>query len=529
MVTEEKRLSTMRASHPEILLASKHRTHRGKQFDLKSYPYLRQPLDDKAQVMVVEKSTQGGWTEMLIIKAMAKLRCGFNIFWVLPTHDLKGRFVKNRWDRSVAYTEGYRSGLRSEETKVSKFNPSASMSLKHMWRGSVAFVGSNSMVGFGEFPADVAVIDEYNNCAKENLPMAEERLSNSEHRLRWYIGNPTIEGEGISVLYKESNQYTWNIRGECGHWIVPDWYKHVVRRIDKTTYEVVDPEWDGVDGPDARLICDRCGKPVDRHGEGFWEDRNPSSMVHGYQVSKLFSTKMSINEMLIRFDRGIHNPTHAQRFQNADLGRGYSAEGSKILDHQLTEIAEDYAMGPVGEPCFAGVDIGTLVHVVIGSFTRQGTVRVVYAGAIPGIETTAELVKLVRPYRVRVGVIDEQPEKRFSRKMVYRNRNWWMCGYVGGKRDIPDPKARVISTDRTVTLDAVREMISLGPSRVVIPRALTANQDFVDQMTALTRVYNPERNKGEGGFEWKGDNADHYFHAFGYMLLAMRMVMRRGG
>ncbi len=325
------------------LAGEHHVTHKNRPFDLGAYPYMRAVLLDQSPMIVGKKSTQGGWTELFMVKTMAALDEGLSVFAVYPTEQLRNRFVRNRFDRSVALTPYYRERISGEVTK--RLAQSASVSLKHFGTAAIAFIGSGSISAFGEFPADVLLVDEYDNCDQTNLPMAEERLSNSEHRIKWLIGNPTIDGFGISKLYKESDQSRWYIKGTCGHVIRPEWGKHVVRKIDEAKFEVLDPEWEGPGGPEAKLICDKCEKPIDRFGKGEWVIENVHGLWRGYHVSKLFSTKMTINEMLDRFDNGLFNPTRAQRFWNGDMGEAFEAKGAKVQIADLQECVGDYAQG----------------------------------------------------------------------------------------------------------------------------------------------------------------------------------------
>jgi hypothetical protein len=520
----------IRVYHRELWLAqTHHRTHEGHRFDLINFPYLRQPLDDQAQVIAVKKSTQGGWTEMLIIKVLALVFRGLSVFWVFPTDMLKNRFVKNRFDRSVAYTLYYQERMRTEESQTSRFNPAASMSLKHFARGSVALVGSNSVAGFGEFPADAGVVDEYDNCDQANLAMVEERLSASEHRIRWLVGNPTISGKGISALYEQSTQGRWLVHADCGHWLAPEWKRHVVREVDPMTYEVRDDDWEGPQGPDARLICDQCGKPVNRYAEGEWDLRKPETAVHGYHVNKLFSTHMTVNEMLERFNKGLVDPEMAQRFWNGDMGEAYTAPGAHITREDLQGIVGTHAQGATtGGPLFVGIDVGAMLHIAIGEDTREGAMKVVWLGAHP-IQTPRELRDFIRARFAdyKGGVIDMLPETRFSRRLAMSSRRWLMCQYGGGKREAVDLKSRVVTVDRTSCLDALAEAVRMGPTRLVLPGDALAVDGFVDHMQALTRVFDPEAKGGEGAYVWSGDAADHYMHALGYMFLARRMLIRR--
>jgi hypothetical protein len=527
---EDKAEGQLYARHLSTWLSMRHhRTHKGERFDPVRFPYIRKFIDDPAQVIVGKKSTQGGWTEGLIIKAMAALIRSLHVFWVMPTHMLKGRFVKNRWDLTVAHTPYYQQMKAGEETQVSRFNPAASMSLQQFGNAAVAFIGSNSMSGFGEFPADVGVVDEFDNCDQGNLPMLEERLSNSEHRIRWLIGNPTISGRGISLLYKDSDQRKWYVECEaCGHEFAPSWLQNVVREVSEGAYEVRDPKWDGPGGPDARLICDACGRAVERFKDGRWIAENPGAAVHGYHVNKLFSTRMTINEMLDRFTAGLVNPEMAQRFWNGDMGEAYEAPGSHVTLEDIQGALGDWANGKgSGGPCFVGVDVGAVLHVVVGELTPDGKqVRVVWVTTMPGT-SPKEVVQQLREKKfvVRGGIIDEKPETRFSRRLAYSSRKWLMARYVSGKRDTVDLNARVASVDRTGALDAVVEGVRTGS--LTFPADVVGVSDFAEHLQALTRVYNPDANKGEGAYEWQGDRADHFFHALGYMMLARRLVVGR--
>ena len=96
-----------------------------------------------------------------------------------------------------------------------------------------------------------------------------------------------------------------------------------------------------------------------------------------------------------------------------------------------------------------------------------------------------------------------------------------MCRYTEGKRDTVDARAKVIAVDRTIALDAVNEAVMLGQERLKLPADSLAVDGFEAQMLALTRVYDPLRNRGEGGYVWDGDEADHFCFAAGTMVMTI--------
>jgi hypothetical protein len=481
-------------------------------------------LADDAQDIVVMKSTQGSATEILLIRAFAWMWQGLSIFWVLPTESIRNRFVKNRFDQSVARTALYQSMIQEQSFQKDR---AYNVGLKHFGPGAVAFVGSNSPSGFGEFPADVMVIDELDQCEQSLLPMAEERLSNSAYRFKFRTSQPSTDGFGMSSLYSESDRRVWVFKAECGHWIQPRWDKHVVRQIDGLKFEILDKRWNGMHGLDARLSCDICGKPIeDRFAPGIWDITNKTEPRHGYQISKLFSGRMTINEMLDRFNKGLTNPNLAQRFWNADMGVPYTAAGAKVQLADIERCIAQYAQSSSNGPCVVGIDVGAVLHVVIGEITADNKIKIVCIRTLEGQADLADLEMLLAKYRIVAGVIDEKPETRLSRRLAYRHKKWFMCRYVQGKRDIIDPKAKVVSVDRTSALDAVVEAINL--SVLLLPADSMAIPDFCTHVTALTRLFDKEANGGEGAYNWVGDMADHYFHALGYMFVAKRLATLKG-
>ncbi len=516
------------AEYPALYLALyHHRTHENKRFGFHHYEYTRAMLMDKAQHIVLKKSTQGAATEVCLCKEFAWMDRGLKIIHVLPDENIKSRFVRNRFDQSIAHTPYYRQRLKSEETRQFGIRNSFSVNLKHWSKGVISIIGSHAIAGFGEFPADVKVIDEYNNCEMANLPMAQERLSNSDYRIELDISQPTIQGVGISKIYADSDQKRWYLRCEhCGKWIRPTWVGNVVRKTGDNEYEIIDPDWDGYMGADARLICNHCGRPEDRFSPGEWVQENARSIVSGYHLGKLVSTKMSMNEMVKRFDDGLADPTVAARFWNGDMGEDYTAPGAKLQEEDLDKLIQEYNL-PQGstQPCFAGIDVGNVLHVVIGEMVDRQRTRLVYIGTVACETDLEELDLVLRRFNVRCGVIDELPERRLSRRLAYKHRNWWMCRYAAGKRDIPDPRSKIVSVDRTSSLDAVNEQVVLGTME--FPRNARNLEGFYPQLTELTRAYEKNANGGEGAYVWVGGGADHYFHALAYMCLARRMVLRK--
>lgn len=502
-----------------------HRTHKNQKITFEHRDYLIRIYGESSPYFVIKKSTQCGISEYLIITVIAKAISGRQIFYVLPTWGLMNRFVKNRFDKTIMNTALYGAAMIAEMRKrvgLGYMGGGMSISLKSFGVGSIAFVGSGSSAVFTEYPADDFIVDELDECDQANLEMGIERLSASEDRRQIRVGNPTIEGIGIDAEFAHSDMKEWYIRNHCGHWIKPDWFQHVVEKVDENNFILRDQKWERHSKRDLNMICDKCSKPIDRYSPGGWVKENPGAVVSGYHVSKMFSTAMAMREILDRFERGLVNDEAFQRFYNGDLGEAFTSAGAKITVEALNECVRSYRMAkPLSGRCLMGVDVGNMLNVIIGQLSAtDNMVRILYIGTVPDFKDLAELHK---EYRVVAGVIDALPETRLARRVTQRLRGMFRCYYGQMRRDIINPKARMVTVERTQALDQTKEAVTI--QEVELPQNAASVPQFYDQMTAAVRLY----NKDAGLYIWEeGSKPDHYHHAMTYMLIARRVLRSLG-
>lgn len=515
----------LKKHYPSLWLAiNHHRTHKNHRMTFYHYEYLRAIFLDKNPWKCFIKSTQNGITEWATIDTMSKALRGRSVFHVMPTGALKDRYVKNRFDRSVQFTPFYQNIFLAEEKKKLYGKFAESMSLKHIGGGTIAFVGSNSTSSFTEFPADDVTIDEVDQCDQKNILMADERLANSDDPTRTYISNPTVEGYGIDDIYSESNKMNWFIKcTHCGHWFEMDWFETVVREIGENDFAVRDPLWIPQESDDARVMCPKCAKPNDRYMVGEWVKEVPSiKYKSGYQISKIFSSKTRLDEMLGKFDKALVNPDKMQRFWNADLGKAYTADGAKVTLNDLRQATGEHLMNSTikGYPIM-GIDVGSLCNFMIGYIQIDGSIKI---GEIGVLQTNAYMIdQKAKLNGIKIIVIDARPEAFLVRTLKELFPRTISCYYsetsIGDKVD----RFRNVRVDRTTTLDSVKEGLVTG--RFILPIDWARVKDFLPQMSASTRIFDPEAHKGQGAYRWvEGSKADHYHHAFNYMNISARLI-----
>lgn len=512
----------LREREPFLWLALfKHRTHKDIPITFQNYLYMKTLYTDKSDYIVVQKSTQCGVSEYLVIRAMYSLMLGRSVFYVMPTESMRNLFVSDRFNRSLEYSPFYYdhfATLNKAETD--------NIGLKHFGKGSINFVGSVSSKPFFSYPADELIIDELDKCDQSNIAIADERLSASKCRQITKISNPTTLDFGINHEYNLTDKKKWYLKCEhCGKWVNPDFFRHVVREIDQGVFVIRDN--DAVTpNSEIKMICE-CGKPLNRFGVGQWIPEKPNMIRSGYLISKLFSTNTSLRELVDKFEEGLKNDTIMQRFYNGDLGVAYTSSGSKINFEMLDRCKRDYPQKRSSERyTIMGIDVGTVLHCSIAEVDSEGYARIIW---IDKLNDENDVIEVAKRFNVRFGCIDALPETRLSKKIAFGMRGFFMVYYGAAKKDTIDFKAKTIVVNRTESLDRLKESIVLesitffnGIDRVG-QLAENGYSEFYNQMTASTRLYDEARNV----YYWdEGSSDDHYFHSLNYLLIAKKLLIK---
>jgi len=513
MMTAAKFERALKKDNFILWLAIKHhKTHKNEYLDFKSHPYSRGILLDKSPYQVDKKSTQSGHTEIAMLRQIGKAAQGLRVFCVWPTDTLLIQFVQERLNKSLLHTPYYQTLVKTNDKKSAD-----SMHMKDIGDGNMYLVTSNTQTAFTSYPADMVDIEEMAECDPQNIKMARERLDHSKYRLQYKRGNPKFVGMDIDAEFNETDQKEWGIKCECGEWIFFDWFKHIVRKIDKGQYELIDQEWDINSGRDIYPICHNCGRAVDRKSKGLWVPTYPGRIKSGRHTSKLFAGTSSLYDIYDTFNDALKDDQKMQRFFNADLGLAYTAEGSKISLEMLLECIQDYAPGKEKGLCIAGVDVGKFYHYIIMKLLPDGTFKTLL---INKTMDTDALISTLREYNVKVGVIDALPETREARKIVNQFKLFFLCYFGNTKSDTTDLAKKIITVQRTPALDAVKEAVLT--KAVLLPYNTKSNKEFLEHMTVSVRALNEKRRV----YEWvAGGLPDHYFLAMAYCLMAKRLIL----
>jgi len=500
------KLLELKKIYPMMYFFQVHRNHKNQPLKLDRHYYQKEIYKDNNPYITIKKSTQNGISEYLIIHAISKAISGSNVMYVLPTLEIRNRFVTNRFEKSILFTPTYQEILQGNTDN---------RGIKSFGSGVINFIGSNAESMFTEFQADTVIIDELDQCNQNNLAMVSERQSASYKKSTIKISNPTIPDYGIDYEFNKTDKKIWKIKCDhCNKWVHMDFFNHVVEKVEND-YILRDKDYEWGMDRDIHVICD-CGKPLDRYKKGVWDKQQVSS-ISGYHMSKLFSGNVTIQEIVDRFNDGLVNNRKMERFYNGDLGLAFTSEGAKITESMLDECVGDYnEYSESKDPCVIGIDVGTYFNVIIGKFLPDDKIQII---RITEIKEEERLFDLFNYYNIISGVIDGLPETRLSRKLS-ANQKGVFISFYGGKMDSISVNRKTVTSDRTASLDGVKEAIL--KKTILLPKNARSIEGFYSQLTASVRVWNEDREE----YTWtEGNNPDHFHHALNYLLMARKLLI----
>lgn len=493
-----------------------HKNHRGHLLDLEKQPSMKALYAERRPRGCVIKSVQGGVSEWLLVKGITEAGNGRNIFWVLPDGGLVGRFVNERFNKTIEFTPEYQELV--DPRKLWAFK--AKTGMKQFGRGTITFVGSRSSQGFTEFVADTLIIDELDRCDQKNIAMAVDRLGFAENPSDWRISNPTITGFGIDEMYSLSTKAKWHIECGCGRYVHPDPFEVLFRQIDESTYMVRDEDYEMEGDMEPRMICPHCHGSLPRFGKGRWVEEYPRRHVVGYHFSKLFTSNATLRSVVENFNAGLSNYVRLMRCYNADFGMAFDSPGAKITAKMIDDAKGDYRMHRPEGRCIFGADVGNVIHAVVAELVPwQGKLgcRVVWAG---DLHEEKDVLRKYDEYRCIAGTIDAMPEERMTRRLVRSRRGLYRAYYNRGPVDRVDQKNKIVNLSRTPALDAVKEGLVVG--QMILPMDIDSVPGFYDHLQAARRIYDEDRQE----FVWvEGSRPDHYHHALVYLNTTRALVL----
>lgn len=356
-------------------------------------------------------------------------------------------------------------------------------------------------------PADLIVFDELDEAPQSAVDMAMERMSHSDIREVLKLSNPTLPGYGVDKAFCETDQRYWLLKcGKCGEYTcLEDEFPNCLLRVGDTVIRA----------------CKKCMAELNPAIGGWVAKRPEIKDKRGYHYSQLFSQYVSPAEILNQFE----TTDNLTEFYNLKIGIAYVEAENRLSPNDLRACcgAEPMSLGHFG-PCFMGIDVGTLLHVVIGVKPSDFSREILYMGRLSSFNDAHDLAK---KFKVRSCVIDALPETRMAREFQQSEKyEIFLCYYNENQKGSAawDSKKGIMQVNRTEIMDAIRHRATT-PGAFILPRPGPQEMEiYISEMCNLAKVLEEDEETGSRKYVYRNLGPDHYRHATAYALLASERV-----
>lgn len=540
----QEQYAATRATLPTTVLgwAERYRQIDGQPFSLDRFEPLRAIYEDDHPHVVVIKPAQRGISEWAVNYASfaidrgaevwtGGLKRGLNVGYVFPTRESLADFSKERFSGLVEESDYLQHLFDGGDD----FN---AVTFKQVGESYLYLRGGWSTRALKSFPADVVILDEYDEMAAGAASLARRRMNASLVRRELDISTPTIPGRGVHDLYLQSDRRVYEQQHRCGAWVSFDFWRDV--RVDGQAYQDADGAgwrtWpaEAIRAGDVRLFCPACQESLsedERCAPGRWRAEAPEVQgLRGYWVPWWPFPVADLTQYAVT--AVSHDPSELTELYRSDLGLPYESSGSRITREMLAALSHDLDGGVLPALTWRdttmGIDVGTRFHYRVSSVGDDGRR---YVRAMGSVATWGELDVLMARYGVRLCVVDAFPEQHAALAFVDRHKGkavtatYPTANALKGVLFAPDRVKVVVDgrvqVNRTMAMDAVYAAVATVQERW--PATIHNDSEVIEHLTAPVRVTTLDAT-GQPKADWVHTKPDHLYHASVYDMLAGKLL-----
>jgi hypothetical protein len=328
--------------------------HKGglKNFSFAERRYLQTIYDTPAKRKIIMAGRQVEKSTMLGNTLLAY--CGMNPFfrslYVSPSNQQTKVFSRDRLKEPMEISPVLKHFTNSKmlaNVLEKKFVNQSQITLRF------AFLNADRCRGI---PADLIIIDEFQDILLENVPVIEECASHSDWKLFTYSGTPKSLDNAI--------EHYWSRFSTQNEWIVPCDKHGTPRNPASWHWNILREDNIGENG----LICDKCGADIKADDpRAKWAAMNPNPNVEkpfeGYRVPQLMVPWIEWAD--IKHKQRVYSRA---KFYNEVLGRSYDSgtrplTRADMMRNSWSELSMAYYQDVIKytqtTPIFMGIDWGT--------------------------------------------------------------------------------------------------------------------------------------------------------------------------
>lgn len=296
--------------------------------------------DPRVHTVVVMKSAQVGWTEILgnvIGYYIDQDPCP--ILLIQPTLEMAQAWSKDRLAPMLRDTPRLHGKVKDPRSRDS----GNTMLHKQFPGGHLTIAGANSPAGLASRPIRIVLCDEVDryppSAGAEGDPvnLARKRSTTFWNRKLLMGSTPTIKGVSrIESAYEMSDQRRFYVPcPHCG---------------DKWPMKWERVRWPEGRPQEAHYECESCGgiimdadKPA-MLANGEWIAEAEFSGTAGFHISEIYSPWVTFGEMAQAFVEAKQLPETLQTWVNTALGETWEEQGETVDEHALAARREEYTV-----------------------------------------------------------------------------------------------------------------------------------------------------------------------------------------
>lgn len=515
--------------------AHRYRVIDGRPFSLERFRPLQALYEDDHDRIAIMKPAQRGVSEYAVSLICYALeygarrwvpdgsKAGLNVAMVFPAKADLIDFSKERL-----------SDLKDESTHLASMFGSDefdALGFKKIGDSYLYLRGGYSKAGLRSFPADVLILDEFDELATDAIALARRRMNASLVKREVMISTPSIPGRGISAAYLASDQRVYQTQcPHCKEWTSFDFFRDV--RVDDRPYD----EWQKwsqvhVESCLTTMHCPVCNEVMEddaRCAIGRWVALQPEvTRTHGYHIP--WWPFIFISLAGLAYSAVSPEISEVTQFYHSDLGLPHGLGDGGITAEMLAQLSAGLPNGLPDGPwrdTVMGVDVGSKLHYSVSSI---GPGNSEYVRDMGTANTWDEIDHLMLRYQVRQCVVDGEPEWHSSQDFVKRwpgrsVRAYYPTGVSALKGVLYNQKANLtdVQVNRVMALDTVYNTVL--HAQELWPRSLTGDEDIIAHMTSSARVKITDEKTGQQTYDWIHIGPDHWGHASAYRMVARRML-----
>jgi hypothetical protein len=358
-------------------------------------------------------------------------------------------------------------------------------------------------------PVDRVVFDELDEIDPQMVDLALERLGHSMVKEEAYLSTPSVPDFGIDQMFLNSDQRVWMIRCQhCG---------------GETCLELEFPNC-LLELPDGRVIraCKKCKSEIFLK-DGQWVAQYPSRSkdLVGWWISRLNSAYADLRKILRTFQNA--SSRNLAEFYNSTLAMAYISTENRLTVQDVYPCCGKEAMATNHRgPCAMGVDVGSLLNVVVGFRPKEKVLQVCYMARVSSFNDVHDIAQR---FNVKCAVIDLEPEMKKAREFQVAERYpVFLCDYQDSVKSGAqwNEENGMVKVNRTEICDTTHDLVT--PSALILPVRGEEVEVFAKQVCNIAKVLQEDQETGSREYRYRKLGEDHYRHSLNYLWLASTRV-----